>query len=122
MLTETMVDNFVALAGPDFAWDGVKGCSRPPSTYRKALRFDLIRRQSGICFACGDMLDESAEFCHIVSRGEKLRGWLPGNIAVGHAACNTRQKNRGPVVRVADMVRPDVVPMEWTSPVVLRNM
>lgn len=120
MLTESHIANFVALAGDDFTWEGVRGCGRPPSSYmgrtgiRQALRLDLIARQGGVCFACGDNLDASAEFCHIVARGPHKRGWLPGNIAVGCAGCNERQKQAGPVVHIADMARPDVVPMEWT--------
>lgn len=120
MITEQTIEGFITLAGPDFSWAGVRGCGRPPSSYmgrkgiRQALRLDLIARQGGICFACGEVLDDTAEFCHIVSRGPGIRGWLWGNVAIGHAVCNEAQKQRGPIVHMSDMARPDVVPTEWT--------
>ena len=125
MLTQSVIDGNVALAGPTFEWAGVSGTSRPASDVRTPLRLDLIARQDGICFACGAMLDGTAEFCHIVSRGpggsSGGKGWKVGNIAVGHAACNLAQKENGPVVNLSDMARPDVVPMEWTPFPILRR-
>lgn len=122
MFTQDMLDGFVALAGDDFAWAGVKGCHRPASDVRRALRADLIARQGGICFDCGEMLDDTAEFCHIVSRGPARKGWMPGNIGIGHSACNERQKDRSPIVQIADMTRPDVIVTDWLPFPILRRM
>jgi hypothetical protein len=120
MLTDSIIAENVALAGPDFTWAGVSGTSRVPNTVRKELRADLAARQGFICFVCGDTLDGSAEFNHIVSRGPGNKGWRVGNIAIGHSACNTRCKDAGPVVTLAQIARPDVVPMEWTPFPVLK--
>lgn len=131
MLTPTMVDAFKALAGDDYMWTGVRGCHRPPATVRRALRLDLIARQGGICPQCGNALDDTAEFCHVVSRGPAVKGWIPGCIFAGHVACNASTKpihdNDGNVlsgvaVLTVDMfARPDLVPDEWTPFPILRN-
>lgn len=122
MITASDVDRFTAMAGPDFLWAGVRGSSRPASDVRTALREDLKARQGGLCFACGEALGDEGEFCHIVSRGPKRLGWMPGNIGIGHAVCNERQKLSGEIVPVSDMVRPDVVPTEWTPFPILRKI
>ena len=127
------IERFVALAGPTFSWDGVPGCSRPASDVRKALRADLLARQGGICPQCGtDLPDAVAEFCHIVARGPKVKGFLPGNVFAGHASCNASTKplydDRGnlihgvEVLTEAHMARLDLVPTEWTPFPVLRQM
>lgn len=126
-ITELDVTRFEAMAGEGFSWPD-RGGNRPPSSYmgrtgfRDILRDDLRTRQGDICFACGDALNGGGEFCHIVSRGPVRKGWLPGNIAIGHAACNEMQKEAGEVVHISDMVRPDVVPTEWTPfPILARS-
>jgi hypothetical protein len=131
MLTDTDVTRFVTLAGPTFAWSGVPGCSRPASDVRKALRADLRERQGGICPQCGDDVAENvAEFCHVVARGPKVKGFIPGNVFAGHSWCNASTKPlyddegtliRGIEVLTPDMfARPDLVPDEWTPFPVLR--
>lgn len=124
MITDTDVAGFVALAGPDFSWD-VRGCSRPPSTVRRALRDDLWARQGHTCPVCGEGENGIAlEFNHVVARGPMVKGFLPGNVFTGHATCNARTKplynDEGTLisgVEVLDsnyLVRMDVIPTEWT--------
>lgn len=130
MLTDTDVATFVALAGPTFSWD-VKGSSRPASDVRTALRSDILARQGGICPQCGSEA-RNPEFCHIVARGPKVKGFLPGNIFVGCAACNASTKplydDEGilisgvEVLTPAMLARPDLVVFEWTPFPVLRTL
>lgn len=135
MLTDDMIATFVALAGEGFAWEGVRGCSRPASDVRTALRADLWERQGGICAACGKGDNGTPlEFNHIVARGPKVKGFLPGNIFTGHATCNAATKplydERGTLISGVEvltiaggfLVRPDVVPMEWTPFPILRSL
>lgn len=133
MLTDTMVDGFVALAGDGFRWDGVRGCSRPASNVRKQLRDDLWSRQGEVCPFCGQGDNGDAlEFCHIVARGPGVKGFVPGNVATGHASCNARTKplydEAGALISGVEVLRPgthiarpDVVPMEWTPFPILRE-
>lgn len=133
MLSDKAIERFAALAGPTFAWDGVPGCSRPAADVRKALRADLLNRQGGICPQCGnELLSTSAEFCHVVARGPKVKGFLPGNVFAGHASCNASTKplydDEGnlihgiEVLTSANLRRMDLVPTEWTPFPVLRQM
>lgn len=135
MFTDSVVSAFADMAGADFMWDGVKGGSRPPSSYlgtkgfRTLLREDIANRQGNVCPQCGDALTGAVEFCHVVSRGPKVRGFFPGNIFIGHAACNASTKplhdNDGNVISgvailTADMFkRPDAIALEWTPFAVL---
>jgi len=121
MLTDTFIATLADMAGDDFTYPGVTGDSRLPTRYGKAgnprigLRLWLAVEQGGICPACGDALDESAEYFHIVSRGPQVRGFIPGNVIVAHSVCNTRAKDRGPIVWTADLARPDLVPLTWPA-------
>jgi len=132
MLTQSVIDAFAALAGDDLSWP-VKGSSRPGADVRTRLRDDILARQGGICAQCGgDLSPEVAEFCHIVARGPKVKGFLPGNIFAGHPSCNASTKpvydESGALIRgiealpITLLARPDVVPMEWTPFPVLRAM
>lgn len=142
-LTDTIVSALVALSGGQacgYSWQGVGGTSRPPAYGRRGLRVLMDYAQQHLCPQCGaslsvcpncsTMLPESgqcrdcgvwqnAEFAHVVSRGTNARhsddghGWTAGNIMLAHGGCNELQKSRGPVVRVADMARPDMVMVEW---------
>lgn len=123
MYTESDMRGFVALAGDDFSWSSSRGGHRPTGKggFRAILRADLAARQGWLCPQCGESLDETAEFCHLVARGSGKRGWFPRNIMVGHSVCNEVQKSRGEVVNPADMARPDLVPDEWTPFPVLKR-
>jgi len=120
MLTPAIVAHLTAIAGPDFTYPGVKGSGRPSAkdprggSPRRGLRAWLFVAQGGICPECGNALDlETAETAHVVSRGDKLLGFLPGNLMATHAWCNTAQKSRGPIVDPATLARPDVVALDW---------
>lgn len=134
-LTETMVDNFVDLAGDGFMWEGVRGSHRPPSSVRRALRDDLANRQGGICPVGGEMLPgfsategnnwtAGVEFNHVVARGPMVKGFVVGNVFAGCAAHNAMTKpiydENGnlisgiEILRVSHFARPDVIPTEWT--------
>ena len=117
------MEGFAALAGEDLSWTMSKGGHRPTGAkgFRAALREDIAVRQGGICPECGEPLDETAEFCHLVARGKGLRGWFPRNIMVGHALCNEAQKIRGAVVHPDTLARPDLVPDEWTPFPILKR-
>jgi hypothetical protein len=129
----TMADaqRFATLAGPGFAWDGVKGSSRPASDVRSKLRDDLLNRQGGICPQCGKV-PATVEFCHLVARGPKIKGFIAGNVFAGCASCNASTKPLyddngtlifGIEILTPDMLaRPDLVPDEWTPFPVLRAM
>lgn len=131
MLTNTLVASLHARAGAAFDWAGTKS-SRPPSTWRSALKAHLYAAQDGRCFDCGNSdVIESLEFCHIVSRGnvatsDKGKGWVPGNIALGHRVCpcgtrgNKAQQMRGPIVLPEHITRPDLVAVEWPTPPTLK--
>lgn len=132
MLTKAHIARFVALAGEGYAWAGVRSCSRPASDVRKALRDDLAQRQGGLCPLCGNAL-RNPQFNHGVSRGPKVKGFLPGNVFAGCKACNDdcmaeygeRDDNGmvidGGVIPIERYARPDLVPMEWTAFTVLRT-
>lgn len=125
MLTQEVIEGFVALAGDDFSYAGVRGGHRPTSKVREPLRLDLFSRQGGLCPVCGDgMADtvEDREFNHVVSAGPDKRGYFPGNVFVGHPACNTRcERVHGEVIPL-DALRADLIPMEWTPFPILKMM
>lgn len=136
MVTTADVTALAVLAGPEFGWDGVRGCHRPAADVRTPLRLELLGEQGGVCFWCGDAATEP-EFCHLVSRGPSRKGWLPGNIGIGCASCNDCrrggtgdrvcdpaapcQRCTGPVLPVSRMARPDVIASEWIPFPVLRK-
>lgn len=125
MYTDSLVDHFVDLAGPSYDWSGATGGGRFSSSRQGVRKFrDIVRAmlhdlQGGVCPMCGgtmnrDNLPTDGEFNHGVSQGPGKRGYFPGNVFLGHPACNTRaEREVGPVIRPADMVRPDVVATEW---------
>jgi 5-methylcytosine-specific restriction endonuclease McrA len=122
MLTQTMIDNFAALAGEDYAWDnGVAGW-KPAHAVKVALRTWLADFQGGLCVFCEAHLDENLELCHIVSRGPAIKGFIPGVVVAGCAPCNAAQKVRGPIVHILDIARPDLVALDWPSVPTLKNM
>lgn len=98
-------------------WQGVKSCDRPAGSgiyaWRKGLDRVLMRGQRGTCVQCGERLDETAEFNHIVRRGPKGKGWLAGNIFLGHKACNDLHAHRD--LDIHDLARPDLLVMEWPA-------
>jgi hypothetical protein len=125
------VEAFYALAGDALRWDGVKGCSRPGSDVRRALRADLAARQGNICPVCGNAL-RRPEFNHVVARGPMVRGFLPGNVFAGCHDCNARTApeytDDGTLVAGVECLtedyfaRADLIPQEWTPFPVLRKM
>ena len=121
-------------AGPKFTYPGIVGGSRPPSTYRKELREDLIARQGGLCPVCGNEL-EFPQFNHVVSRGNAVKGGLGHyvhNLFAGCATCNLEcaymfgdvsedgMVRDGGVIPFEHFARPDLIPSEWTPPPVLK--
>lgn len=121
MLTQTMINNFAAAAGEDFAWDnGIAGW-KPAGPVKVALREWLVSFQGGVCVFC-EAHDEALELCHIVSRGPKVKGFVAGNVAAGCTSCNARQKEAGPIVHLVDIARPDLIALDWPSVPTLKNM
>ena len=147
MLTMETVNALVALSGGEatrYSWQGVGGwwrfdANRKLGSRRKGATLFLFRAQDGLCPDCGEALtaDNPGEFCHIVSRGldartsDEGKGWLPGNLFLGHRVCPTReargnkaQQARGPVVLPEHLKRPDLIPAaeDWPPTPVLRAM
>lgn len=133
MLTNEMVSAFVALAGDGFAWEGVRGSSRPASDVRTALRVDLLERQGGVCPVCGTTGTARGawEFNHVVARGPLVKGFIRGNVFAGHSSCNSLTKpiynENGALISgievlwVEHFARPDVIPTDWTPFPILRR-
>lgn len=132
-ITASDIDGFVALAGEGFAWEGVRGSSRPASDVRRKLRDDLWMRQGKVCPVCGNGDNGDAlEFNHVVARGPKVKGFLPGNVFTGHGACNARTKplydERGNLISGVEVLtldyftRADLIPTEWTPFPILRTL
>lgn len=132
MLTDDAIARFSDLAGSDFAWDCGFSTARPPGTYRTELRRWLIEAQGGICPRCGESGNARGawEFNHVVSRGPGIKGFVDGNVFAGHSSCNAATKPVHDadgnvvagmaVIPLTMFARPDVVPMEWPTPVELR--
>jgi hypothetical protein len=122
MLTKADVARLSALAGDDFDYAAVRGSDRPSTSYnggnpRMGLRTYLHAQQGGICVECGKPVAlDVAETAHVVSRGPKVKGFMPGNLMALHPACNTAQKDRGPIVDPDTLARPDLVVMSWPVP------
>ena len=145
MLTTSAIQAMVSMSGGEatrYNWQGVPGCSRFDANRRLGSRrlgatLWLMDAQQGTCPDCGTALDSTAplgspervEFCHIVSRGldastsDEGRGWIPGNLFLGHRRCNRMQQARGPVVMPEHLTRPDLIPSadEWPTTPVLRS-
>jgi hypothetical protein len=109
-LTAAHITANLALAGPGYAWEGVKGTSDLPSYARPGLRIVLAERQEGICPQCGDALEGTLNFCHIVPRGPLKKGWTASNVFLGHAACNGFVLGESDhAMTFADLARPDLI-------------
>jgi len=131
--TENTIANLTDLAGEGYRWDAVRGCSKPTSKAKAPLRMWLAAAQGYICPQCGDSMTQddvsapyvpladvaldAVNFCHIVPRGPLHKGWLPGNVFVGHARCNGYTLGSVDHIMTFDMfARPDVVVTdEWPS-------
>jgi hypothetical protein len=119
MLTDSIVARIEAIAGADFSYAGTSGTGRPSANFnggspRRGLKAYLYAAQGGLCPACGlDLAWEGSELAHMVSRGPGIKGFMPANLAVEHSHCNTMQKDKGPVVRPADLARPDLIVTCW---------
>lgn len=140
MLTDGFIKSLVARAENPHAtrdverydWALERGSSRPPTTWRHGLKAFLVAEQGGICPQCGDALGATVEFCHIVARGPKVKGFVEGNIFAGHAGCNASTKpsydEQGnlqegtEVLTVSDLKRPDLVVMAWPGTAVLKSL
>lgn len=132
-LTQADIERFAALAGPDFAWNGVKGTSRPAADVRTQLRLWLVKAQDGICPVCGDdMAGRAVEFNHVVARGPMVKGFTSGNVFAGCASCNAATKplydETGALISGIEILplfhfaRPDVIPNEWPAFPYLRSL
>jgi hypothetical protein len=134
-LTAARHAELVLIAGPDYTYPGVRGSSRPGSDVRTELRADLVERQGNLCPVCGDAL-RFAQFNHVVSRGNKVKGGLghmPENLFAGCATCNLDCALRfgevtedgmvkdGGVIPFEHFARPDLIPSEWTPFPILRD-
>lgn len=139
-LSQSVIDWFAEYAGPENTWDnGLKGGSEPSSKFKALIRMDLAERQGFVCPQCSqqftreDVINLEVEACHIVSQGAKdvSKGWLPGNVFVGHGTCNKRTAAvydfEGKVIKgVANLSiymlkAPSLVAMEWTPLPVLKR-
>jgi 5-methylcytosine-specific restriction endonuclease McrA len=124
MLTESMVQHLIGLAGPDFTWTTSKS-SRPHTDIRTGLREFLWNEANGECVFCEESVSlDRSHMCHIVSSGgpKVRRGYVPSNLALGCADCNARHSEVfGDVVPYAEIARPDRIPAAWPSNVDLRN-
>lgn len=149
MLTETAIAHLIGLSGGEatrYNWQGVPGCARFDAnrrlgSKRAGARIFLADYQHNTCPDCGVGFDldasdalpmgdpERVEFCHVVSRGldaktsDEGRGWMAGNLFLGHRRCNKLQQARGPVVMPEHLTRPDLIAdaSEWPSTPVLRS-
>jgi hypothetical protein len=118
------------MAGPSLDWSGVSGTSRLAPAPRRGLRLFLMASQGGICPECGkDETDAPlSDISHMVTRGPNVltsdmgRGWVQGNLALQHNACNKAQAARGLIVNPADMARADLVQTSWPSRPILTDM
>lgn len=127
MIDSTFHAYLVKWAGTDLMWNngplgkfGPLVGARPNSANRRGLQEFLTESQDGICAFCGE--DGADEMCHIVASGPERRGFVPGNIAMGHYACNRDQVTRyGAIVPMAGIARPDIVPTVWPTPTALQT-
>lgn len=111
-----------ARAGADYEWSGVAGCSRPKSDAAPGLVAWLRMRQEGLCAACGESLDsldgngraEVLNVNHVHSQGSKQRGYVGGNVYLGHRICNEIDSDVfGKSVPLESLERADLVPTDY---------
>lgn len=120
-----------AQAGADYLWnDATVRNSRPRTDAFPGLRAWLTEAQSGICAACGDALSGEVEVCHVVAARDPKkfertgsdidasasRGYVAGNLYVGHRGCNVYDAKRfGPVVPESGFMCPELVSLSYPS-------
>lgn len=136
---DEVVEFYADAAGDDYAWQGsLTGGHEQSSKFKRLIREDLAERQGYVCAKCGvaftdeDLATLRVEANHVVAQGSVKRGWFPGNVFVGHKSCNAETapvfdsttgelKGGQPVLTVADLTAPEVVPMVWTPLPVLKR-
>lgn len=112
MLTDDRHAALVTMAGDDMMWDAAPTCTLARVQVH-GLREYMRQAQQGMCAACGLALNEYGEMCHIVSAGPKSRGWVAGNIYLGHMACNEADRQYGAIVPLSSLLRADLILTEW---------
>lgn len=107
----------LALAGADFQWTGIGNASRPRSDAFPGLVAWLAMAQNGVCAACGEAFGgEVLNVNHLVSQGKSQRGYVPGNLYLGHRTCNEIDAETfGAVVPLESLARPDLVPGDYPT-------
>lgn len=111
----------VTLAGEGFAWEGVRGTSRPAGgTDMSGLRVWLWKAQEGLCAACGEAVAlTEGEVAHVVSNHgspSKGRGYVAGNVYMSHDTCNADDWDVfGAIVPATSFVRGDLVALTYPS-------
>lgn len=107
----------LALAGEDFQWVGVANASRPRSDAFPGLVAWLAMAQNGTCAACGEAFGgELLNVNHLVSQGKSQRGYVAGNLYLGHRTCNEIDAEvYGAVVPLGSLARPDLVPADYPT-------
>lgn len=107
----------VAAAGSDYMWDGITGTqSCPRGDAFPGLVAFLAIAQQGICAACGDEFgSETLNVCHIVSQGPRKRGYVAGNLYLGHRGCNETDITYGAAVPLASLIRADLIPTTYPT-------
>lgn len=112
MITSTAHAALVAMAGDDFLWTAYAGTQSYPAGDAFRGLVEILRdAQEGLCVACGEGLaGERTQVCHIVSGGPKGRGYVGGNLYLGHVDCNDIDREvYGTVVPLASLVRSDLI-------------
>ncbi len=107
-----------AQAGTDFEWStATLACSRPRSDAMRGLVAWLGEQQEGMCVACGEAFGgETLNINHIVSQGTRDRGYVAGNIYLGHRVCNeTDSEVYGRIVPLSSLIRADLVPTDYPT-------
>ena len=108
----------VTAAGTDYEWTTSPiACSRPRSDAMRGLVAWLAVCQEGMCAACGLPFNgETLNINHIVSQGTKDRGYVAGNIYLGHRVCNeTDSEIYGRIVPIASLIRADLIPTDYPT-------
>jgi hypothetical protein len=121
MLTTERHAALVTMAGTDFMWDAAPTCTLARVQVH-GLREYMRQAQGGLCAACGMALNEYGEMCHVVSAGPKSRGWVEGNIYLGHSACNEADRQHGAIVPLSSILRSDLILTEWPDATARRVM
>jgi hypothetical protein len=135
---QEVIDFYADAAGETYGWDGaLKGGHEQSSKFKRLIRSDLAERQGYVCPVCAceftdsDMDTLRVEANHVVAQGKGKRGWFPGNVFVGHKACNAKtapvHAEDGSVIggkgslTMDDLAAHEVIPMEWTPLPVLKR-